>query len=130
MQQEKTIFEEVQARYDILEVAAELGIDLRRVGSTYRASSIAKDGGGEIAFTVYPDSNSWYDFKLNIGGDITDLVAFVKFDGDKKQALLELLPDHAQQIDRFRIVFGDQYIPVSDSYKEDVQQYLDKHTLT
>ena len=36
----------------------------------------------------------------------------------------------AQQIDRFRIVFGDQYIPVSDSYKDDVLQYLDQHTLT
>ncbi|MBR1548131.1 MAG: response regulator transcription factor [Prevotella sp.] len=36
----------------------------------------------------------------------------------------------AQQIDRFRIVFGDQYIPVSDSYKDDVQLYLDQHTLT
>lgn len=35
----------------------------------------------------------------------------------------------AQQIDRFRIVFGDQFIPVSDSYKEEVQEYLDAHTL-
>jgi len=35
----------------------------------------------------------------------------------------------AAQIDRLRIVFGDQYIPVSDSYKEDVQQYFDQHTL-
>ena len=35
----------------------------------------------------------------------------------------------AQQIDRLRIVFGDQFIPVSDSYKEEVQEYLDAHTL-
>jgi DNA-binding LytR/AlgR family response regulator len=35
----------------------------------------------------------------------------------------------AQQIDRFRIVFGNQFIPVSDSYKEEVQEYLDVHTL-
>ena len=69
-----------------------LGIGLRRVGSTYRV----KDG-GENAFAVYPDSSSWFDFKLNI----TDLVAFFKFDGDKKQALLELLPDRARQIDCF-----------------------------
>ena len=101
MEQEKNIFQEVQERYDILDVAANLGIDLRRVGSTFRANSIAHDGGGENAFTVYPDSNSWFDFKLNFGGDIVDLVAFYKFDGDKKQALLELLPEHAQQIDRF-----------------------------
>ena len=34
-----------------------------------------------------------------------------------------------QLIDRFRIVFGEEYIPISDSYKEDVQQYFDEHTL-
>jgi DNA-binding LytR/AlgR family response regulator len=36
----------------------------------------------------------------------------------------------AEAIDRFRIVFGDQYLPISDSYKEDVQQYFDSHTLS
>ena len=35
----------------------------------------------------------------------------------------------AQQVDRLRIVFGDQFIPVSDSYKEEIQDYLDAHTL-
>lgn len=34
-----------------------------------------------------------------------------------------------EQIDRFRIVFGDEYIPISDSYKDSVQQYFDEHTL-
>ena len=34
-----------------------------------------------------------------------------------------------QQIDRLRIVFGDEYIPISDSYKDDVIEYFDKHTL-
>ena len=33
------------------------------------------------------------------------------------------------QVDRLRIVFGDTLIPISDSYKEDVQQYFDQHTL-
>ncbi len=36
---------------------------------------------------------------------------------------------HVKLIDRFRIVFGDQFIPISDSYKEDVQLYFDQHTL-
>lgn len=31
-------------------------------------------------------------------------------------------------IDRFRIVFGEQFIPISDSYKDVVQNYLDSHT--
>lgn len=33
-------------------------------------------------------------------------------------------------IDRLRMVFGDVYIPISDSYKETVSAYLDKHTLS
>ncbi len=32
-------------------------------------------------------------------------------------------------IDRGRIVFGDDYIPISDSYKDEVQRYLDRHLL-
>ena len=36
----------------------------------------------------------------------------------------------AEAIERFRIVFDDQYLPISDSYKEDVQQYFDSHTLS
>ena len=95
------IFQVVQERYNIVDVAQNLGIDLHRVGGSYRAGSIAHDGGGDNAFTVYPLSNRWWDFKLNIGGDITDLVAFVKFNGDKKAALIDLLPDFVQQIDPF-----------------------------
>lgn len=34
-----------------------------------------------------------------------------------------------QLIDRFRIIFGDVYIPISENYKEDVLTYLDQHTL-
>jgi len=32
-------------------------------------------------------------------------------------------------IDRNRIVFGEHYIPISDSYKDDVQKYIDQHTI-
>ena len=35
----------------------------------------------------------------------------------------------AQAVERFRIVFGNQFIPISESYKTDVQQYFDQHTL-
>ena len=35
-----------------------------------------------------------------------------------------------QSVDRFRIVFSDEYIPISDSYKEDVQQFFEQHTLS
>lgn len=32
-------------------------------------------------------------------------------------------------IDRFRIAFGEEFIPISDTYKETVQNYFDMHTL-
>jgi DNA-binding LytR/AlgR family response regulator len=32
-------------------------------------------------------------------------------------------------VDRFRIVFGENYIPISENYKDDVQNYFDMHTL-
>ena len=35
----------------------------------------------------------------------------------------------AEMIDRGRIVAGDTFIPVSESYKEQVQEYVDRHTL-
>jgi DNA-binding LytR/AlgR family response regulator len=35
----------------------------------------------------------------------------------------------AKIIDRLRVVFGEQYVPVSDNYRASVQDYLDSHTL-
>ena len=34
-----------------------------------------------------------------------------------------------QLIDRFRLAFGEALIPISDSYKDAVQKYIDKHTI-
>jgi len=34
-----------------------------------------------------------------------------------------------QTVDRFRIVFGQEYIPVSDQYKENFQEFLNKNFL-
>lgn len=34
-----------------------------------------------------------------------------------------------QLVDRFRIVFDDVLVPISDNYKDEVQTYFDQHTL-
>ena len=90
---ENNIFEVIQQKYSIKEVAEKLGINLHKVGSSYRADSIAGNGEGRNAFTIYEQSNTWFDFMLNIGGDVTDLVAYVKYNGDKKAAVRELMPE-------------------------------------
>ncbi len=38
------------------------------------------------------------------------------------------MPD-VQLIDRFRIVMGENYLPISESYKDTVQKYIEDHTL-
>lgn len=35
-----------------------------------------------------------------------------------------------ESVDRFRIVFGDTYIPISDTYKDVTQEYINTHTLS
>ena len=34
-----------------------------------------------------------------------------------------------ESVERFRVIVGEEAIPVSDSYKEDVQNYFEKHLL-
>lgn len=87
------IFQAVQEKYNVKEVAEQLGIRLHRVGGSYRANSIFGNGEGENAFAVYPENGRWYDFMNKQGGDITDLVAIVKFGGDKGEAIRFLMPE-------------------------------------
>lgn len=81
---------------------------------------------------------------------LKDYVRFYLESGDKVMSLMsmkrledylphpEFLRTHrsyivhmskVQSVDRLRIVFGDQYIPVSDNYKDEVMNFLEQHTL-
>lgn len=85
----QNIYEAIRQRYDLIEVAESLGIRLKPSGNTYRGTLDGKDG----ALCIYPASQRWWDFHQNIGGDVTELVAVVKFGGDKSQAIRDLAPD-------------------------------------
>lgn len=79
-----------------------------------------------------------------------DYVSFVMKNGEKVMSLMsmkklddflpkpEFLRTHrsyivhmpeVQLVDRFRIVFGDVYVPISENYKVEVLTYLNQHTL-
>ena len=90
---EDNIFQAVQQKYSIVAVARDLGLTVKRVGSSYRSNSIDPSGRGENALALYEATNTWHDFMLDKGGDITSLVAEVRFDGDIKQALQYLMPE-------------------------------------
>ena len=90
---DENIFQAVQEKYTVKEIAESLGIRLHQVGGSLRANSIFGNGEGKEAFAVYPESGRWYDFMDKKGGDITDLVAIVKFNGDKAEAIHYLMPE-------------------------------------
>lgn len=84
------IFQQVRERFNILDVAKDLGLRTKKIGGSYRADGL---DGGENALQFFTESNTWFDHKLGISGDVTDLVARIRFNGDIKQALQYLLPD-------------------------------------
>ena len=90
-----------------------------------------------------------FDDILYIEG-VKDYVRITMANGDKIMSLMNLkkledrLPspefmrihrsyivhmNKIEVVDRLRVVFGTTYIPISDSYKDSVMAYIDRHTL-
>ena len=110
------IFQAIQEKYSVKEVAEQLGIRLHKVGGSLRANSIFGNGEGENAFAVYPESNRWHDFLGKKSGDITDLVAIVKFNGDKGAAIRYLMPEATPE--RIKIQFSQKA-----EFQKDVERW-------
>ena len=92
--QEVSVFEVIQQQFNIVTVAQDmLSLKVKKCGKTFRADSLAPDGGGKDALELHEDTGSFYDWKLEIGGDIAQLVATAKFNGDIKEAIHFLMPD-------------------------------------
>lgn len=87
----------IKEKYSVLEYARDvLGWPINRSGD--RCKSFAPDSHNPTALIVF--DNWWYDFKQGLGGDVIDLVACVKYDGDKGKAIRELAGnDHDNWID-------------------------------
>ena len=117
---DENIFEAVQEKYTVKEVAEQLGIRLHKVGASWRANSIQGNGDGKDAFAIYEKSNTWYDFMLDKGGDITDLVATVKYDGDKGAALRELMPDSTPEKVKFQLSKRDEFMKNVERWHQEI----------
>ncbi len=81
----------VKDKYNVLEYARDiLGFPVHKSGD--RCVSFAPDSHNNTAMVIYNDS--WYDFKQGIGGDVIDLCAYVKHNGDIGEAIKELAGDY------------------------------------
>ena len=90
----KDIFKIIRELNPLEEKCRELGITFFKIGRTIRANSPFYSG-GKNAFCINGDF--WFDFsvpaEMQNSGDVLDLVAILKFNGDKKRALEELAPE-------------------------------------
>jgi len=76
----------IKERFSCLEYARNvLGLPVRKSGD--RCCSLG-GGGNPTAMVIYDEW--WYDFKLAMGGDVIDLCACARHDGDKGAAIRDL----------------------------------------
>lgn len=76
----------IKEKYSVIEYARSvLGIPIRKAGDRWKSF-----GGGSNATCVVFYDDWWYDFKLCMGGDVIDLCAVARHNGDKGAAIREL----------------------------------------
>ncbi len=75
-------------------------------------------------------------FYLKNGENVMSLMSMKKLDDflpkpeflRTHRSFIVHMPE-VQLVDRFRIVFDEVYVPISENYKDEVMNYLDQHTL-
>jgi P4 family phage/plasmid primase-like protien len=92
------LYDEIKQNINCIELAAELGIELHKNGGTYRCPSFIHEGHNPNSVMVSEDS--WFSFSDGVGGDVTDMLAYAKYDGDKSMAFKDMCH-------RFNLAFND-----------------------
>ena len=87
---DKNFLSDLKAANPIIDTARRLGLELFKSGSEYRTYSIFEPGHNQTATILSPARNYFWDFKASRGGDVIDLVAVVKFNGNKGEAINDL----------------------------------------
>lgn len=86
----REFIDEIKRNNPIVDTARRLGLELHRAGREYRTYSIFSKGNNNTCTIINQDNNFFYDFKAQASGDVIDLVAELKFNGDKGAAINEL----------------------------------------
>lgn len=94
--------DEIKARIDILDLAAEAGVKLRRTGRNHTGFCPFHDNKRTPAFVIWPESGTWRCFgECNEGGDIFKFV--MKKEGiDFKEALQRLAEKAGVTLERLQ----------------------------
>lgn len=77
----------IKQRISCVDVAQRLGLPIQRAGDRCK-SPLRAGASNPTSFSV--DTDFWYDFGDARGGDVIDLLAEIKYSGDRGQAIREL----------------------------------------
>lgn len=77
----------IKQRFSCVEAARQLGLSIRKSGDRC-VSPLRKDAANKTSFVVY--EQWWYDFGAARGGDVIDLWAELRFDGNRGRAIYDL----------------------------------------
>lgn len=102
------LYDEIKQCINCVELATELGLELHKNGDTYRCPSFVHEGKNPNSVIVSEDS--WFSFSDGVGGDVTDMLAYAVYGGDKSQAFREMCQ-------RFNLSFNET------QYKQDYREW-------
>ncbi|MCK9477982.1 MAG: phage/plasmid primase, P4 family [Firmicutes bacterium] len=81
--------------------------------------------GGNNATCLLVNDDFWYDFKLSQGGDVIDLCAIARYQGDKKSAIREL-----SEITGVTFTYHSNWVSYTQNLCNEVQKYHENLTPT
>ena len=84
-----SLIEEMKRTNDIVKVVQEYGVSLKREGKCFKGLCPFHPDNETPSFTVYPDTQSFYCYGCQKGGDVIEFVKIMK-DGNFTEALREL----------------------------------------
>ena len=92
---EKSVFTAIREAHSLINYCENNGINLFRVGSTYRANSPFTQARNAFSINL-SNTEIWHDFSvvdMPNHGDVLDLCAWLNHNGDKRKAVEELAPE-------------------------------------
>ena len=92
---EKSIFTAIREAHPLVNYCEDNGINLFRIGSTYRTNSPFTNAGNAFSINI-SSPDLWHDYSvvdIPNHGDVLELCAWLNHNGDKKQAMYELAPE-------------------------------------
>ena len=116
-----SVFDEIKQHINCFDMAKELNLELIKTGDTYRCRSFVHEGSNPTSTVITNDT--WFSFSDDINGDVIDMLAYVKYNGNKSLAISDLSSRfglHHKGID------NTEYLRQKDYFQRNIKKWHDE----